>query len=181
MFWVAIGATASGGLSWRVLDEDCGQAVDSSWRLQADRSTPSPPSAVSAPALTRTPHATPPHARLCLPPPAAPPRCTACRHTSRLVVTAQIADGYKQVAALLDHLNVDAANPLAVLTQVRTAHVCCCCCSRSQSFFWGGQAGGLGAAGVHLRLRVATTRLTSAPRSHCRPFLSPCTRCDALF
>jgi hypothetical protein len=31
----------------------------------------------------------------------------------------QVAEGYKQVAQLLDHLNVDASNPLAVLTQVR--------------------------------------------------------------
>lgn len=31
----------------------------------------------------------------------------------------QISEGYKNVAQLLDHLNVDASNPLAVLTQVR--------------------------------------------------------------
>lgn len=30
----------------------------------------------------------------------------------------QVAEGFKNVAALLDHLNVDASNPLAVLTQV---------------------------------------------------------------
>jgi hypothetical protein len=34
----------------------------------------------------------------------------------------QVAEGYKQVAQLLDHLNVDASNPLAVLTQVRQIH-----------------------------------------------------------
>lgn len=38
--------------------------------------------------------------------------CPVCR-------VVQVAEGYKQVAQLLDHLNVDASNPLAVLTQVR--------------------------------------------------------------
>jgi hypothetical protein len=36
-----------------------------------------------------------------------------------LSVVCQVGEGYKNVAALLDHLNVDASNPLAVLTQVR--------------------------------------------------------------
>lgn len=36
----------------------------------------------------------------------------------------QIAEGHKKVLALLDHLNVDASNPLAVLTQVWT-QLCC--------------------------------------------------------
>jgi hypothetical protein len=31
-----------------------------------------------------------------------------------------VSEGFKNVAALLDHLNVDASNPLAVLTQVWT-------------------------------------------------------------
>lgn len=35
----------------------------------------------------------------------------------------QIDEGYKNVALLLDHLNVDASNPLAVLTQVRCGMV----------------------------------------------------------
>jgi hypothetical protein len=33
-------------------------------------------------------------------------------------VAVQVSEGFKNVAALLDHLNVDASNPLAVLTQV---------------------------------------------------------------
>jgi hypothetical protein len=36
-----------------------------------------------------------------------------------MVIPLQVAEGYKNVAALLSHLNVDASNPLAVLTQVR--------------------------------------------------------------
>lgn len=153
--------------------------LHSSWWLQADRSTPCPPSALCTPAAsTRTPRITKggsglrcstlpspclsqkTHARLCLPPPAASPRRMACRHTSAwlAVTAAQIADGYKQVAALLDHLNVDAANPLAVLTQVRTAHLCC---SRSQSFFWGGQ--GCSRSGWTVRGAPLPARCNSTP------------------
>jgi hypothetical protein len=39
-----------------------------------------------------------------------------------VVIPLQVAEGYGNVAALLNHLNVDASNPLAVLTQVRVAH-----------------------------------------------------------
>jgi hypothetical protein len=47
------------------------------------------------------------------------PRCGRRAQWWPCVCARQVADGYKKVQALLDHLNVDAANPLAVLAQVR--------------------------------------------------------------
>ena len=38
-------------------------------------------------------------------------------------VAVQVSEGFKNVAALLDYLNVDASNPLAVLTQVQHRHL----------------------------------------------------------
>jgi hypothetical protein len=100
-------------LSCRMVEcHDCVQVWTAVGRSSRHRAfSTHPPLAFSTPAFTHRPHLAP----LLTYTPARP---RLCPHHTPIYYCTQVAEGYKQVAALLDHLNVDAANPLAVLTQV---------------------------------------------------------------